>query len=1825
LDPALGQLVSAVLAGTGELRRAVIVIHHLGVDAVSWRAIIEDLVTAWGQYLAGEPFALRPEATSARAFVGAVQSQKRARQSELTYWLARARATDLGVEMDRGRDRMSTTAEIVHTIDTSLAAPLLTSVPAAFRGNANDALVAALARAVRSWQRDRGIADEQPVTMLIEGHGRYEEVLLRGAAPRTADLSRTVGWFTSVAPIAIDPDGDAARTVKSAKEERVGRPDNGIGFGLLRADRGGALAQAPLPSIAFNYLGNVAGESADGLVGSLLPDPDAPRLPGTATGAMVATALIAITAGTVVGPEGRRLQAGFGFPAGALSHDDVDDLARRWENELAAIVEHVASEGDPGLSPSDVVGAAVTQDDLDELARRYPRADIWALSPLQRGLQFQAELAAAGREQGAVDVYIAQAVLTLDGDVDAERLHAAVRAVFDEHRVLRSCFVRVGSGEVVTVVPETVEAPWRVIDIADPDAAAAAGVDGIAQAERTRPFDLESAPLMRYVLVRNGTESTLIVTSHHILIDGWSSPLILADLFAIYTTGRAYTATATEHTADYADYLRHISRADTAAGLAAWRSVLDSVVEPTLLAPRLEATTEMRPRDHSLLLDAELSTAIDELTRSRGVTVSTVMQFAWAALLSRITGEQVVVFGETVSGRPADLDGVEMMVGLFINTLPAVVDVDPDVSMAHILDTIQSSKIAVLDHQHIGLPDLAALVGKGPLFDTLTVHESYPVNAESLTGAGAVGGIGIKDLSASDATQYPLNLVSGVIGDRIELKLKYLPAAFDAQQVQVFADILVRVLRGLVADPGASVSSVSLVDEDAYRGSLVAPVVESVHAGCSLVELFADSVGRFGGRGAVSAGSVTLSYGELGERSAAVAAGLRARGVGAGDLVAVAPSRSVDLVAAIVGVLRVGAGYLPLDVSNPVDRLRFIVEDASPRVVVTDEVSSGLGLWGELGAGVDVVTVESLAASGAGGGVDDVVVHPDSRAYVIYTSGSTGRPKGVEVTHRDVVTLMDSAAGDFEFRADDVWTMFHSYAFDFSVWELWGPLLSGGRLVVVDREVARVPEEFVRLVAVEGVTVLSLTPSAFYQVAQARRRVPGLSLGLRYVVFGGEALSFEQVRRWFDDNPADDARLVNMYGITETTVHVSFRPLDRAVVSAGDASYIGRPLVSLGIHVLDERLRPVPDGVVGEMYVVGGQLAQGYLRRSGLTSTRFVASPFGPVGARMYRTGDLARRVAGDIEYVGRGDAQVQLRGYRIEFGEIEAALLSVPGVGAAAARVVELPGRGEQLVGYVVGEPGSVVEAAQVRAAVARVVPGYMVPDLVVEVAGLPLTANGKLDRGALPLPEAEVSVGEVVAPATADEARVAAVFAEILGVDEVGVTASFFDLGGNSLSATRLAARTADALGVSVSVRDIFDAPTVRELLARTRGHARALPPVTAVTPRPERIPLSFAQRRIWFINRFEPDAPTYNIPILLRVKGGLDRPALRAAIGDVVARHEILRTTFPDADGTPHQVIHPVESIDAMLDWAEVTTSEGLESAATAGFRLGEALPLRIRVLREASEAPSDIVALILHHVAADGESMAPLVSDLLAAYHARTDGRRPEFDVLPVQFADFALWQHRVLGDATDPGSVLGTQLDYWTTQLRGLAPVLDLPTDRPRPAIASHRGARADFEIPATLTRDIAHLATAAGVTPFMVVHAALAVLLSRLAGTDDVAIATPVAGRGSRDLDLLVGMFVNTLVLRTRVDGTADFRALLDDVRVTDLDAFANAELPFETLVEALDPVRSEAFAPLAQVMLSFDQAVAGMAGDATAGGALAAGEVAGLTVTPLAAPSVPA
>ncbi|MEU2794174.1 amino acid adenylation domain-containing protein [Streptomyces sp. NPDC007100] len=1408
--------------------------------------------------------------------------------------------------------------------------------------------------------------------------------------------------------------------------------------------------------------------------------------------------------------------------------------------------------------------------------------DILPLAPLQEGLLFHTLYDEAGP-----DTYVIQRSLDVDGALDTAALKAAAQALLTRHPSLRVAFRHQGLSRPVQLVPREVRLPWQETDLSGlGPAERTAEADRIAAGDAARRFDMTKPPLIRFTLLKLGDElHRLVLTMHHILIDGWSLPLVMRDLMALYASKG--DPRGLPPVRPYKDYLAWLGAQDQDRTRQVWREALDGLEQPTLLGagagPYAGGQGQLE-----FGLDTVLCDRLAETAKKAGVTLNTVLQGAWAQVLARLTGTHDVVFGVTVSGRPPELPGVEGMVGLFINTVPLRVRLRPGESLHALLTRIQGEQARLLDHQYLSLAVIQSQAGLGELFDTALVYENYPTarggqDAGASEGSGGSGDAArITGATAREGTHYALTLVAAP-RDGIGCKLGYRTDLFGPEQAQAVADQFLRALRTLADEPERPVGAFDGLAPDGVRALLAAGEgeVRAVPAGSvpGLVASYADAHPE---AAAVrwsrpdGGGTAAYTYRELHERAAAVARGLRRHGVVRDDRVALLMERSPDVVVAVLGILMAGAAYVPLHDASPEDRMRHAVAEAGAAVVLTDR--SRVDRAGRLG-------VPALfAAELDGPAADFEPVLPDQVAYVMYTSGSTGTPKGVAITHRGIV----------DFTADARWAtgaqervlMHAPLAFDASTYELWVPLLSGGCVVVAppgDMDVS----VLARTVAEHEVTGLLLSVGLLGLVAD---EAPETLRGVREVWSGGDVVPAGAVRRLLEH--CEGLAVVDAYGPTEvTTIALAYR------VPSADAVPVtvpvGRPLDNMRVYVLDGMLRPVPVGVAGELYVAGAGLARGYWARAGLTAERFVPCPFGAPGERMYRTGDVVRRRAdGETEFLGRADGQVKVRGFRIELGEIEAALSACPGVARCTAAVREDRPGDKRIVAYVVpAAPGAAPGAAALRTRLAESLPDYMVPSAFVELDGLPLTPNGKIDRKALPAPEGAASAGR--RPRNPREEILCGLFADVLGVAEVGIDDDFFHLGGHSLLAIRLVSRVRSVLGRDIAVRTLFETRTVAALDAALDGARAARAGVTPAVPRPERIPLSFAQRRLWFLDKLEGPSPTYHIPAALRLTGGVDHDALRLALRDVSARHESLRTVFREPDersGEPHQVVLEPDAAAPVVRTAQVSESElpgRLGEAARLPFDLTAEPPLRIHLFE--LDEDECVLLVLVHHIACDAWSMPILMRELTAAYEARRAGAAPVWPPLPAQYADYSLWQRDVLGSEDDPDSVISRQLDFWKAELAGLPEELPLPADHRRPAVASHRGGNVPFDIPPELHRGLAALARECNASVFMVVQAAVAALLTRLGAGTDVPLGTPVAGRTDEAVEGLVGFFVNTLVLRTDTSGAPTFQELVGRVREHTLAAYAHQDVPFERLVEVLNPGRSLARHPLFQVMLTFN------------------------------------
>ena len=2160
LKPAAGKMLSALWIGSTE--QLVLTIHHLAVDAVSWWILLEDLNTAWAQHRGGRSVVLPVTGTSFTRWASLLAEHARtAPVTEHAHAWKRVAATPAALPAVRpDLDTYATADNLSVSLDADATAMLLGEVPAAFRAGIHEILLIAFGLACAEFLDSRGT----PIGIDVEGHGRHEELFA------DVDLSRTVGWFTAKHPVSLALGGlswsqvvagEAAlgALIKDAKEQLRALPDP-LSYGLLRYLNDDVDLDGADPTIGFNYLGRLgAAVQASGDLWWIGPE-GMSRTDAAAAVPMALAHTLELNAVTVDADTGPELHANWTWAPSALDDAAVNRLSQLWFDALAGICAHVR-RGGGGLTPSDIAPARLSQRQIDELQQRYPIADVLPLTPLQQGLLFH-----SGAARGDEDMYAVQLDFTVTGPLDPQRLRDAVQTVITRHPHLVARFCD-EFDEPVQIIPADPAAEWRYVDLGAEHVDGDEQIARLCAAERAAVCDFADQPAFRALLVRTAeNQHQFVLTNHHIVLDGWSLPILLREIFTTYYGERLPAA------ASYRSFITWLAERDLDVARAAWGEVLDGFETPTLVAPQ-DGLGLGRRGFHSVRVPEQTTRALGEVARVCHTTVSTVLQGAYALLLMSLTGQHDVVFG-TARSRAGDLDvDAESMVGLLINTVPVRARIATETTTADLLRQLQNDHNDTIEHQHLALNEIHRITGHERLFDTAFVYENYPVDTDAM----AIHELAIADVVNREYNHYPLT-VEALPGRELDLRVEYDTEVFGTADIEKLVERLRRVLVAMTTDPTRRLSSVDLLDAAerdlvlskwsgagvagpvGYAPQLLEPTVAAVPDAVALVD-----------------GDRQWSYRELDEWSTRLARVLIDAGAGPERAVAVAMERCAELVIAWWAITKTGGTYVPVDPAQPVERIASVLNEVEAVCVLTCGTDTLEAAGARPVLRIDGLDVSDRSAEPITNSDRIAELDGHDTAYVIFTSGSTGAPKGVAVSHSGLLGMAIAQRELFGVVADARVLMVAAPTFDASLFEVILASVCKAALVVAPPTVYAA-EALTALAEEQRVSVAVLTPTVLSSLDHERLG------GLETVITVGEALPQELVAAW-----APGRRLLNAYGPTETTIWVT----GTAPLSVGQPVPIGTPIHGVCALVLDAWLKPVPVGVVGELYLAGHALAHGYVGREALTAERFVANPFGAPGARMYRTGDLVRWTRdGALEYLGRADNQIKLRGQRIELGEIESTLRACPQVVQAAAAVHHAATGGAHLIAYVtldhdetpdhdaeiveewqniyddlyggegapefgmdfrgwnssytsepipldemvewraatvdrimalrprrvleigagsglllsqvaprcehyvatdmspvaienlrrslerlqlpwrdrvelLAQPAHVTEglrrgyfdtiivnsvvqyfpnagylaelignamellapegslflgdirnhtmqaafqtgialartpeadgaeirqrvqhatlsepelllapefftswvanepaaagvdiqvkrgsgdneltryrydvvihksAAPVRsladapswawaqcaslrglharldsqhpelvrvtdiprasvAADVRVeqalaagvsvadalvqaraveagdtvvaeelhrlgeisgyrvavtwgtqpgtvdavfiapddehltpvtdlylpssgayqrtyandprtntkinavrerliawLPEFMVPSHITVLDEFPMTTSGKLDRRALPAPEFH-DADRYRAPAGAVEEILAGIYAQVLGLERVGVDDSFFDLGGDSLLAMRLMSAINSSLDTDLSVRTVFEAPTVAQLAPRIGGDATRLEPLVA-GDRPAVLPLSFAQNRLWFIDQLQGPSPIYNIAVSLRLRGRLDRDALALALGDVVGRHESLRTVFTSSDGIPQQVIVPAEraefsyrAVDAS-QWPDSRLVEAMEAAAGYAFDLASESPLHASLFTVAED--DHVLVAVVHHIAADGSSLTPFARDLGLAYASRSAGEAPAWAELPVQYADYALWQRTQLGDAEDSDSPIGAQLAYWEKALAGMPERLQLPADRPYPQVADHHGARVATEWPAELQQQIARVARAHNATSFMVVQAAFATLLSKISASSDVAVGFPIAGRREAVLDDLVGFFVNTLVLRVDLAGDPTFVDLLAQVRRRSLAAFEHQDVPFELLVERLNPARSMAHHPLIQVLLGWE------------------------------------
>ncbi|MEG0861061.1 MAG: amino acid adenylation domain-containing protein, partial [Pseudomonas sp.] len=1705
LDLSNGPLLRGLLATLEDgSQRLLLVIHHLVVDGVSWRILFEDLQTAYAQLCQGQALQLPAKTSAYKVWSERLGEYAQGAGLEaLAHWQGlRGVSADLPCDNPQGSQSSRHARCVYSRLDRETTRQLLQQAPAAYRTQVNDVLLTALARVVVRW------SGQSHALIQLEGHGR-EELF------DDVDLTRTVGWFTSLFPVCLTPAVALDDSIKAIKEQLRAVPNKGISLGVLRylgSDTVRAqLAELPQARITFNYLGQFDGsfDQAQDLFVPAFENKGAEQ----GEGALLSNWLS--LNGQVYDGE---LSIGWTFSGERFADASIERLAQDYATELKALIAHCLAPGNAGVTPADFPLAGLDQAQLDSLdIAAADIEDIYPLSPMQQGMLFHSLYQQQHHE------YVNQMWVDVQG-LQVERFQAAWQAALAAHDILRTVFCW-QLEPAVQVVCKQAPASFESLDWrGQPDLEQA--LQALARTRREQGFDLARAPLLHLTVVRTATDQhRLIYTNHHILLDGWSNSQLLGEVLQRYSGERI-----TQPPGRYRDYIGWLLSRNRQASEAFWKLRLAELPAPTHLALAFAGTPrKLDASGHGhryQVLDSERTQQFGEFARQQKITLNTLMQAAWLLVLQRYTGQPCVTFGATVAGRPTELKGIEQQVGLFINTLPVIARVEPTMSVAQWLQVVQAENLAIRDHEHTALVDIQRWAGQGgsALFDSILVFENYPIS-EALAQGDSLG-LKFAEVVNHEQSNYPLSLAVS-LGNELSLHFCFDKGLYQARDIEQLSQSFERLLEQLISVPvhrclgeldAIGHAERELIEQVWNGPTRTYPFEQAVH---QLIEVQAE---RAPLATALLFAGQRLDFASLNARANRLAHALIERGVGPDVLVGIALERSLDMVVGLLAIMKAGGAYVPLDPEYPQERLAYMLADSAVSLLLTqDSLRERLPLEG-LDTLVPGDWLEAYSDHNP-----QVEVHPDNLAYVIYTSGSTGQPKGVAVAHGPLLMHCLAIGERYEMTAQDCELHFMSFAFD-GAHERWLTSLSHGASLLIRDASLWTPEQTYQQMRRHGVTVAAFPPAYLQQLAEHAER-EGNPPAVRIYCFGGDAVpdaSFELAKRALQPQ-----YIINGYGPTETVVTPLIWKAGRDDGCGAAYAPIGERIGARSAYVLDSELNLVPQGIAGELYLGGQGLARGYLARAGLSAERFVADPFA-VGGRLYRTGDLVRqRGDGVVEYLGRVDNQVKIRGFRIELGEIEARLLALEGVREAVVLAREGLS-GLQLVAYVVPSVLTLLDDPQAQQALRdelrqhlrSVLPDYMVPAQWLLLAQLPLTPNGKLDRKALPTPDASAVQGTYAAPVTALEQELASLWAQVLKLERVGRHDNFFELGGDSIISIQLVSR-ARAAGIQFSPKDLFNQQTIQELAqVAQRGESRL-----HIDQGPVSGTLALLPIQQWFFEQPIPDPHHWNQSVLLRPQHALHAEHLERALRALVIHHDALRLSFQaGAAGwrADHRSLEQQEQLwqtQPLLLCAQVDDAQALEAACeqvqrSLDLQQGPLLRALLATLADGSQR----LLLVIHHLVVDGVSWRILFEDLQALYAQLDAGQALS---LAQRTSSFQAWGERLQQYARSTGQA---ELGYWQAQLQD-APV-DLPCDRPDGSLSGKFAGSVQRQLNPQLTRRLLQQAPAAYRTQVNdLLLTALARVISRWSEQSRVLIQMEGHGREELfdDIDLTrtVGWFTS--------------------------------------------------------------------------------------------------
>jgi len=1754
-----GPLVKLAVFRLDEADKLLLIVHHLVIDGVSWRILLEDFTTLYTQQINGDALQLPAKTDSFRHWVLSLQEKvKRAEMaSEYGFWqdVLASQATHFPVDYaGETSDELKTQSILLDEETTHL---LLTQTHRAFGTDINEVLLTSLALSV---QEILGVSD---MNVLLEGHGRE-------LVDEEMDITRTIGWFTAVFPVvlALDSATDALSGLVSVKETLRKIPNKGIGYGMLKY-LGAGFDTAFAPHIAFNYLGDFGFERTD--KESLFVPVDEYHGRTEAAVNRAHNALLDVTAMILSGT--LKISVGYRSDYNLATVNALIDALQR---NLQSLIRQLSQITEVCLTPSDLSFKGLSVAELSRLNESGLVTDVYSLSPLQEGIYYH------WLSDPKSTMYAIQRAYRITGEkLNATVIQRAFEWLVDRHDILRTHFDHQSVYGNLQVVLKTVQPRFRLIELP-------AGLSAMEQESRlavikenarAEGFNLERGSQIYLIVIERGNQDyELIWGYHHILMDGWCANILVAEFDLALEAFANNKIPSIADPIPYADYINWLGAVDKNASLNYWQNYLSGYESVAVPPYRRESPSDMPFEFRQEILEwtgADYK-QLSALCQQLGITESVFIQGAWGYLLSRYNNTQDVVFGNVVSGRPKDVDGISNMVGLFINTIPVRISYDATATVAGLLQKIKEEAITGLAHHYLNLSDVqnTSVLGQH-LFTHIMEFENYFVREQERSN-----GFAKTDMESFEHTHYDLAIVISNAKDQTNIHFNYNAAVFEPLGMRRMKTHLMNVIRLFVQDPNQKLNEINYLSTEEYAQIVVDynTTRQVFEEGKTLADLFTDQVAKTPDNIALVFDGETWTYQALYEQALRLSNFLQLKGDIKGKPVPIVSRKCAAQIWGVLGVLMAGGHYVPVNGEWPANRINDIVAQVAPDFVLTlPDYEEKINAADAVLLMLDVAVFKNTPATHR-----PVIVSEEELAYIIFTSGSTGKPKGVMIDHKGAVnTIYDMNSRFACTEADRVFGI-SDLSFDLSVYDIFGTLACGATLVLPQETETQSPGAWLSYVEKEGITIWNSVPQLVNLLVEEQetqdRNVLG---GIRLYLMSGDWIPVdlpERIRHF-----STDAALISLGGATEGSIWSIFYPIGEVAEHWKSIPY-GYPLANQEMYILDELLMPCPVGVAGGIFIGGKGVARGYFRDEEKTTYSFIEHPLLKRG--LYRTGDMGYHHAdGYINFLGRVDGQVKIRGYRIELGEIEASLQNHPLVETAVVTAISRNAKEKELVAYFVAkEP---VDLAVLKAYLSDCLPEYMVPQYLLVLGKLPLTANGKVDKNALPLPDHNGLLCEAIVPARNDlERRLVAVWAEVLETtaESIGVFQNFFEVGGHSIRAIRLVSKVNKVFNVSMHIKDIFRNVSIAEqavwLAQSTVSRFKEIMPVAQQAD----YLLSPAQRRLWVLSQFEETNIAYNIPAVYVLNGALDRDRLNVAFNQVIARHEILRTSFSVNEiGEVRQRILPLETVFFEVGYMDLRTKKDSEQALKSAieaqlqtaFDLAKS-PLLCATLYQVEEQ-RHLLFFNMHHIISDGWSVGVLIRELFEAYE--TFGS--QFEPLAIQYKDYASWQLQQL--ETD---VFEAHKKYWLAQLAGELPVLDIPSDYTRPAIQTHNGAKRTHQLSAQTTALLKSWVTQQGGTLFMGLLAAVETMLYRYTGQDDMVIGSPVAGRMHESLENQLGLYMNTLPLRLRVGGNYNFENIFQCVKDVTLGAYEHQMYPFDELVDELPVKRDLSRAALFDVMV---------------------------------------